>query len=78
MKPGGTVGQRDDSPAHSPAPTAPPLAEQTSVALLPGGGFDGPEWSVRVSLANLDYLKIGHRLRTVLNDYHAEWRASTS
>ncbi|MER5889710.1 bifunctional aspartate transaminase/aspartate 4-decarboxylase [Streptomyces sp. NPDC001941] len=54
------------------------LAEQTSVVLLNGGGFDGPEWSVRVSLANLDdldYLKIGHHLRTVFDQYAEEWRA---
>ncbi|MEW1695608.1 bifunctional aspartate transaminase/aspartate 4-decarboxylase [Streptomyces sp. NPDC091278] len=57
------------------------LAEQTSVVLLNGGGFDGPEWSVRVSLANLDdldYLKIGHHLRAIFNDYAEEWRASTA
>ncbi|MEU8758749.1 bifunctional aspartate transaminase/aspartate 4-decarboxylase [Streptomyces sp. NPDC048659] len=56
------------------------LAEQTSVVLLNGGGFDGPEWSVRVSLANLDdldYLKIGHSVREVLDGYLAEWRAVT-
>ncbi|MFE1906330.1 bifunctional aspartate transaminase/aspartate 4-decarboxylase [Streptomyces gardneri] len=55
------------------------LAEQTSVVLLNGGGFDGPEWSVRVSLANLDdldYLKIGHHLRAIFDDYAAEWKAS--
>ncbi|MFB6633419.1 bifunctional aspartate transaminase/aspartate 4-decarboxylase [Streptomyces sp. NPDC056362] len=55
------------------------LAEQTGVVLLNGGGFDGPEWSVRVSLANLDdldYLKIGHHLRAIFNDYAEEWRAS--
>ncbi|MGW0548205.1 bifunctional aspartate transaminase/aspartate 4-decarboxylase [Streptomyces altiplanensis] len=55
------------------------LAEQTHVVLLNGGGFDGPEWSVRVSLANLDdldYLKIGHHLRAIFDDYAAEWRAS--
>ncbi|MEU0738490.1 bifunctional aspartate transaminase/aspartate 4-decarboxylase [Streptomyces sp. NPDC006134] len=55
------------------------LAEQTGVVLLNGGGFDGPEWSVRVSLANLDdldYLKIGHHLRRIFDDYAAEWRAS--
>ncbi|MFJ3904217.1 bifunctional aspartate transaminase/aspartate 4-decarboxylase [Streptomyces sp. NPDC090025] len=55
------------------------LAEQTGVVLLNGGGFDGPEWSVRVSLANLDdldYLKIGHHLRGIFNDYAEEWRAS--
>ncbi|MGW8943149.1 bifunctional aspartate transaminase/aspartate 4-decarboxylase [Streptomyces koyangensis] len=55
------------------------LAEQTGVVLLNGGGFDGPEWSVRVSLANLDdldYLKIGHHLRTVLQEYVEEWHAA--
>ncbi|MFF6791501.1 aspartate 4-decarboxylase [Streptomyces filamentosus] len=55
------------------------LAEQTGVVLLNGGGFDGPEWSVRVSLANLDdldYLKIGHHLRAIFDDYADEWRAS--
>ncbi|MFE6505167.1 bifunctional aspartate transaminase/aspartate 4-decarboxylase [Kitasatospora sp. NPDC057738] len=55
------------------------LAEQTGVVLLNGGGFDGPEWSVRVSLANLDdldYLKIGHHLQRIFADYRAEWDAS--
>ncbi|MEU6992563.1 bifunctional aspartate transaminase/aspartate 4-decarboxylase [Streptomyces sp. NPDC046465] len=55
------------------------LAEQTGVVLLNGGGFEGPQWSVRVSLANLDdldYLKIGHHLRRIFNDYAQEWRAS--
>lgn len=54
------------------------LAEHASVVLLNGGGFDGPKWSVRVSLANLDdldYLKIGHHLRTVFAEYHDEWKA---
>ncbi|MCF2525753.1 bifunctional aspartate transaminase/aspartate 4-decarboxylase [Yinghuangia soli] len=52
------------------------LAEQTSVVLLNGGGFDGPEWSIRASLANLDdldYLKIGHHVRRIFDDYHQEW-----
>ncbi|WP_309054857.1 bifunctional aspartate transaminase/aspartate 4-decarboxylase [Streptomyces sp.] len=55
------------------------LAEQTGVVLLNGGGFDGPEWSVRVSLANLedlDYLKIGHQLRRIFDDYKEEWRTA--
>ncbi|WP_372351446.1 bifunctional aspartate transaminase/aspartate 4-decarboxylase [Streptomyces sp. KL116D] len=55
------------------------LAQQTGVVLLNGGGFEGPEWSVRVSLANLDdldYLKIGHHLRAIFNDYAQEWRAA--
>lgn len=54
------------------------LAEQTSVVLLNGGGFDGPEWSVRVSLANLDdldYLKIGHHLRAIFDEYAQEWQS---
>jgi aspartate 4-decarboxylase len=53
------------------------LAEQTGVVLLNGGGFDGPEWSVRVSLANLDdldYLRIGHYVRAVFDEYDEEWR----
>lgn len=57
------------------------LAEQTGVVLLNGGGFDGPEWSVRVSLANLDdldYLKIGHHLRAIFNEYADEWKAQQS
>ncbi|MET9350483.1 bifunctional aspartate transaminase/aspartate 4-decarboxylase [Streptomyces termitum] len=56
------------------------LAEQTGVVLLNGGGFDGPEWSVRVSLANLDdldYLKIGHHLRAIFDEYAAEWKESS-
>jgi len=55
------------------------LAEQTGVVLLNGGGFEGPEWSVRVSLANLDdldYLKIGHHLKEIFYAYYAEWEAT--
>ncbi|MFJ5833773.1 bifunctional aspartate transaminase/aspartate 4-decarboxylase [Streptomyces sp. NPDC093089] len=55
------------------------LAGQTGVVLLDGGGFDGPEWSVRVSLANLDdldYLRIGHHLRVILQEYAEEWASS--
>ncbi|WP_420033802.1 bifunctional aspartate transaminase/aspartate 4-decarboxylase [Streptomyces sp. cg28] len=55
------------------------LAQRTGVVLLNGGGFEGPEWSVRVSLANLDdldYLKIGHHLRAIFDGYAEEWRAA--
>ncbi|MGW5352395.1 bifunctional aspartate transaminase/aspartate 4-decarboxylase [Streptomyces sp. NPDC004031] len=55
------------------------LAAQTGVVLLNGGGFDGPEWSVRASLANLDdldYLKIGHGLHRIFEEYHHEWRTA--
>jgi aspartate 4-decarboxylase len=53
------------------------LAEQSSIVLLNGGGFRGPEWSVRVSLANLDddaYAEIGQALHQALEAYVAEWR----
>ncbi len=54
------------------------LADQTSVVLLNGSGFDGPSWSVRASLANLetsDYLKIGSALRNILDEYYKEYKA---
>lgn len=55
------------------------LAKSTSVVLLNGSGFDGPEWSVRASLANLDeaaYLKIGSALREILDAYYTEYKAA--
>ncbi|MEV0270593.1 bifunctional aspartate transaminase/aspartate 4-decarboxylase [Hamadaea sp. NPDC050747] len=56
------------------------LAEKGSVVLLNGGGFDGPEWSVRVSLANLryeSYQDIGRWLRETMEDYYAEFQKVT-
>jgi aspartate 4-decarboxylase len=55
------------------------LACETCIVLLPGAGFDGPAWSVRVSLANLDdeeYFTIGQQLVAIFDEYVAEWRAS--
>lgn len=55
------------------------LAEKGSVVLLNGGGFDGPEWSVRVSLANLKmdaYEQIGTWLKEIVSEYKAEFDAS--
>lgn len=55
------------------------LAEKGSIVLMNGGGFDGPEWSVRVSLANLKmdaYEKIGGWLREVMEGYMEEFTAS--
>jgi aspartate 4-decarboxylase len=55
------------------------LAEKSGVVLMHGGGFGGPEWSVRVSLANLreeTYPKIGQFLREAAEGYVQEWKAS--
>lgn len=55
------------------------LANETAVVLLNGDGFDGPAWSVRASLANLNddaYLKIGTAVRKILEEYHAEYLKS--
>ena len=41
---------------YSPLDVVFRLANETSLVLLNGGGFAGPEWSVRVSLANLNDL----------------------
>ncbi|RKQ30405.1 aspartate 4-decarboxylase [Oceanobacillus halophilus] len=53
------------------------LAEKSSIVLLSGEGFLAPEWSIRVSLANLEdeaYSRIGQELKKVLEDYVVEWR----
>jgi aspartate 4-decarboxylase len=55
------------------------LAEQTGVVLLNGGGFEGPEWSIRVSLANLrdvQYEEIGKAMMRVGQQYLDEYEAS--
>lgn len=54
------------------------LASETSLVLLNGGGFAGPKWSIRVSLANLneaDYVKIGEGIRRILEEYQKKWKA---
>ncbi|MGH8877298.1 MAG: aspartate 4-decarboxylase, partial [Stackebrandtia sp.] len=54
------------------------LAELDSVVLLNGGGFDGPQWSVRVSLANLPmdaYERIGSALWDIGQEYKAAFDA---
>ena len=56
------------------------LAQESSIVLLSGGGFQGPEWSVRISLANLDddaYSEIGTVLRKILEDFVHYWKSST-
>ncbi len=64
---------------YEPTDTLFRLAEQTGIVLLNGSGFDGPIWSVRVSLANLndeDYAQIGHSMMAVARQYVDEWEAS--
>lgn len=56
------------------------LASETSVVLLNGSGFAGPDWSVRASLANLtkeDYELIGKAIDKILASYHQEFLDST-
>ncbi|MBU0516463.1 MAG: bifunctional aspartate transaminase/aspartate 4-decarboxylase [Proteobacteria bacterium] len=55
------------------------LAQERQVVLLPGAGFDAPDWSVRVSLANLPdeaYPEIGRQIVSLLDEYHHPWPAA--
>ncbi len=54
------------------------LAERYSTVLMNGSGFAGPEWSVRVSLANLPddaYPKIGEHLAAIVQAAVDAWKA---
>lgn len=64
---------------HEPLDVVLRLARETSVVLLNGSGFAGPDWSVRASLANLtadDYIVIGKAIHEILEAYHQEFLAS--
>lgn len=53
------------------------LSQRYGIVLLNGSGFEGPEWSIRVSLANLDdedYQKIGRAINELFDEYAKEWR----
>ena len=55
------------------------LAEKSSIVLLGSSGFHGPEWAIRISLANLNdeaYSRIGQVLHKVMEDYAKEWNES--
>ncbi|WP_330362565.1 hypothetical protein [[Clostridium] dakarense] len=55
------------------------LAERHSIVLLNGGGFEGPTWSIRVSLANLkdeQYVEIGKAINDLFDEYTSDWKAS--
>ena len=61
---------------HEPIDFVWRLATEKEIVLMDGGGFDAPEMSIRVSLANLfkaDYDKIGHGISELLEEYHKEW-----
>jgi len=63
---------------HEPIDFVWRLAEEKGIVLMDGGGFDAPEMSVRVSLANLfkaDYDKIGKGISDLLEAYYKEWEA---
>ncbi len=54
------------------------LAEERAVVLLDGGGFDAPNMSVRVSLANLPddaYEEIGKSISWLLEQYYKHWKS---
>ncbi len=52
------------------------LAEKKGVVLMYGPGFEAPEGSVRISLANLntqDYVEIAERIRELLEEYYVKF-----
>jgi aspartate 4-decarboxylase len=55
------------------------LAEDHGIVLLNGSGFEAPNWSVRVSFANLNYHvydDIGRAVRAVARGYRQAYEAS--
>ncbi len=65
--------------AHNPLDVTMRLAAEKGIVVLNGSGFDGPDWSIRTSEANLnreDYVTIGKQIRAVLDEYHQAYLAS--
>jgi aspartate 4-decarboxylase len=55
------------------------LAEEHGIVLLNGGGFAAPDWSVRVSFANLEnhvYDDIGRAVRAIARGYRQAYEAA--
>jgi len=53
------------------------LAKRYSIVLLPGVGFAGPFWSIRVSLANLpshQYEYIGYSVKLLVEEYYKQYK----
>jgi aspartate 4-decarboxylase len=62
---------------HNPLDAVIALAKRSGTVLLNGSGFDGPPWSVRISLANLNadaYEAIGRDLKELMSRAFEEWR----
>ena len=62
---------------HVRRPGKPPAGKK-GVVLMYGPGFNAPEGTVRISLANLnaaDYSEIARRLFELLDDYYAEYES---
>ncbi len=62
---------------HEPIDFVWRLAQEKQVVLMDGGGFDAPNMSVRVSLANLPdeaYARIGKAISELLKEYHARFK----
>jgi aspartate 4-decarboxylase len=62
---------------HHPIDLLTALARRASIVLMPGASFGGPEWSFRVSLANLpaaSYRRIGEALAAAARGYVLQWR----
>jgi aspartate 4-decarboxylase len=56
------------------------LAQDHGIVLLNGSGFAAPDWSVRVSFANLEdhvYDDIGRAVRAVARGYRQAYEAAT-
>ena len=57
------------------------LARRYRIILLNGDGFEGPKWSIRVSLANLDdeqYSLIGKAINELFDEYEKDWLDSVN
>ena len=55
------------------------LAEKYKIVLLNGSGFEGPSWSIRVSLANLydeQYIELGKGINELFDKYAKDWKNS--
>jgi aspartate 4-decarboxylase len=56
------------------------LAEDHGIVLLNGSGFAAPDWSVRISFANLEdhvYDDIGRAVRAIARGYRVAYEAAT-